>query len=490
MSGKKCIVYIASFLFLVCIPVGAAAQSHDDSGAKDSNKTVASQDMGDDDLSLLEEIAEESSKEETDKPSVLRQFGKNLGGSVQARYIFYIQNVEKRENADLQNEHFDYILRFNSYTGSKTWRFDVDGWVEGGNQAHTYTGVTRLFEDPNREKRRYLEISETYLTLYQNNFDIYLGKKILKNGLSVLYSPANRYVVYDLHDPLASKEIGAWQARTDYYWNNYTFTGVFLPLYPGSRIPHESSRWRGVQKGGNPDFQFRNETDLTEDYPDTDESNLGYFLRAKTVLRGWDLFLSAYTGPNPFLILAENITLFGGIPFRVPVKKTVNVANFTTGFSTAYQNWEFHAEALYQHAYAGKDDNYINAVGGFTYTFHDLAKRLYMDRIDVTFEYARDWTLLDQYAKDFIRSSAQTRLGRNDIFARIKFQVNPDLKFVYNGNYEFIDDSHYNHFKCEWEFKDGWRWAIVWEMFQGEGDGYFGRWDRNDRVYTSLKYSY
>jgi len=480
MSGKKCLVCIASFIFLVCIPVVAAAQS-DDSSAKDSNK---------DDLNLLNEIAEESSKEEPEKLSVLRQLGKNLGGSVQARYVFYFQNVEKRENADLQNEHFDYILKFNTHTGSEKWRFDIAGWVEGGNQTHTYSGVTRLFEDSNRETRRYLEISETYLTFYQNSFDIYLGRKILKNGLSVLYSPVNRYIVYDLHDPLTSKEIGAWQARTDYYWNNYTFTGVFLPLYPGSRIPHESSRWRGVLAGGNPDFQFRNETDLTEDYPVFDENNFGYFLRAKTVLSGWDLFLSAYTGPNPFLILAENTIVSGGIPFKVPFKKTINVANFTTGFSTAYQNWEFHAEALYQFAYHGRDDDYINAVGGFTYTFHDLAKRLYMDRIDVTFEYAHEWTLRNQYAEDYIKSSAQTRLGRDDIIARIKFQVNPDLEFVYNGNYEFIDDSYYNHLKCEWEFKDGWRWAVVGEMFHGDGDGYFGRWDRNDRVYTILKYIY
>ena len=81
-----------------------------------------------------------------------------------------------------------------------------------------------------------------------------------------------------------------------------------------------------------------------------------------------------------------------------------------------------------------KDDDYLNSVLGFTYTIDDWAKKIFLDQIFVTMEYAFEWRLDQQNHNDYVSSSESVRAGKNDFISRVEFKYNEDLlriNFVY-----------------------------------------------------------
>ena len=247
-------------------------------------------------LDLLDELAEDTGVTASKNPwlEIPRKLVDNVAGSLRFRSMFFLRGAEERPGADLSDTHYNILLRFNTWTGGDAWRFDVAGWVEGGNEEGVYSGVTRWFQDDaGRTERRHLEINELSGMISQPDYDLVFGKKIFKNGLSTLFSPANRLLVLDLIDPLDPKEFGIWQAKIDYYWNQYTLTGAVLPVFDGGKIPPPSSRWTGRTIDNDPrDFDFRAIKNAVEDYPDIKFSNFGVFGRVKTTYRlGYVFFL-------------------------------------------------------------------------------------------------------------------------------------------------------------------------------------------------------
>ena len=439
------------------------------------------------DLDLFKDIEKSSAAESSAKYKILHQLKDNFAGRIRFRYIRFLANAEPEEDRDMKNDHYEGLFRFNSWTGGDKWRFDIDGWAEAGNQENTYRGVLEWFQDKSRDTRRYFEINELYLVLNQSNYDVTVGKKIFTNGISTLYSPADRFRPQDTHDPLEPKDLGLWQTKLDYYSGKYTLTGAILPIFVPAKNPHETSRWRGSsQSGDSRESEYSIHEDADEDFPDISIENVGFFIKSKTTLRGWDLFTSAYYGPNSYHVLEEEDR--DGLPIRI--KKTVPIGNIAAGFSTSYKKWEFHAEGLYNQSFDGKEDSYLNAVGGFTYTIDELAKRLFLEKIDITIEYAREWITRRQDAENYTDSSEKNRLGKDEVYVRVDFKVNEDLKFRYGANFEFVDDGRYNHFESEYRIKPGLTWKAAIETFGGSDESYYGRWWRNDRIITSMEYKF
>lgn len=441
-------------------------------------------------LDLLDELAEDTSATTSKKPwlEIPLKLVDNVAGSLRFRSMFYLRGADERPGADLSDTHYNILLRFNTWTGGDAWRFDMAGWVEGGSEEGVYSGVTRWFQDDTgRTERRHLEINELSGMISQSDYDLVFGKKIFKNGLSTLFSPANRLLILDLIDPLDPKEFGLWQVKLDYYWDQYTLTGAVLPVFDGGKIPPPSSRWTGKRIDNDPrDFDFRDIKTAIEDSPDIKLSNFGYFGRVKTTYHGWDMFFSYYDGLNPYPVL--KVGQRNGKPTKL--KENVRVGNYATGFSTTWKKWEFHGEGLYNHSYNGKDDNYANFVGGITYVIDDFAKKIFLERIDITMEYAFEWVIREQYATGYTDSSRNVRLGKNDIFTRIQFKYNNNLDFVYVSDFELEDNGRFNHFEANYAFGRGFSVKLAVETFNGDDESYYGRWSLNDRVIAEIKYAF
>ena len=439
-------------------------------------------------VDLLKEMEQATTKEPEKKDDIATQLAKHITGSLRLRGFHYWQDAQAREGADLTHNMGEILLKFSDWVGGKTWRADISGWVEHGNQENTYAGVTDSLQDSDR-RRKHLEINEIYMTLSQKDYNVILGKKIFSHGLSTLYSPVDRLKPKDGNDPLDQKDLGIWQARMDYFLDQLTITAAVLPVFQTSKQPSDTSRWMGSKRQNDSrDYDFYGDTSkdsVAEDRAKINLNNTGYFARGKGTYHGWDLFLSFYHGPNPYFVMREETQ--GGKNVRI--KETVKVGNYAAGFSTTYKKWEFHGEAIYNYSYDGKDDNYMSYLGGATYTIDDLAKRIGLEQIDLTVEYGGEVITREQDAPNYTQSSRKTRLGKNDLYCRANFKYNEDFSMEYVSNFELEENEsgRYQKVQSKYRLRDGLIWKGAVEFFNGSDTSYYGRWYRNDRILTEIE---
>lgn len=423
---------------------------------------------------------------------------KNLHGSLRLRAFHFFQNAAEREGADTRKDYGTALLKFTDKVKVNNWDFNIGGWLEFGNEENTYAETFFHQAVPDWERRRHLfEINELFTNYSGTNYNLVLGKKAVTNGLSTLYSPADRLRPQDLNDPMDPKDLNLWQARLDYFTDSTTLSAAFLPVYQTNKMPSESSRWMGERKQGDAleaDMYDSGNLNMQEDRPKLTDNNFGYFLRGKTTYKGWDLFASYYHGPNPFYVVREEqrATAVPGVTEPVRIKEVIKVDTWAAGFSTTHEKWEFHGEAIYNYSYDGKDDNYLSYVGGATYTIDDWAKKVGLEKIDITAEYANEIITNFQNAAGYVSSSKKSRLGRNDILSRVNLEYSDKLSFQFLSNFTLTygAEGRFQKFQTKYKFRDGLTGKLAVEIFGGQSDSLYGRWYRNDRAIVELEYSF
>jgi len=443
---------------------------------------------------------EQVAQAEAKRPTELSKLVDNFHGSLRLRGMHYWQNPPERDGADTRNDFGNALFKFSDKTGYKDFTLNVGGWVEYGNEENTYSGTSfsEFWQDMDR-RRRILDISDLYINYSRETFNFLIGKKTLTNGMSTLYLPSDRMRPQDLNDPMDVKDLNLWQARMDYdVAEATTLTAAFLPLYQPQKTPSETSRWMGERKKGDStefDLYDAGNANMKEDVPIFSDTNFGYFARFKKKgFHGWDLFASFYHGPNPFYVVREE-QVAGPIPGTTKpqrIKEVVKVDDYAAGFSTTYESWEFHGEVVYNYSYDRKDDDYFNYVGGFTYTFDDFAKKLWLEKIEFTLEYANEIITRVQNAETYVSSSKQSRLGRNDILSRINFEYNNNLSFQFVCNFQVnqIDYGRFQRLEAKYKLRDGLITKLAGEFFGGQSDSLYGRWQKNDRLILEFEYSF
>ena len=466
---------------------------------------------------------------ETDKtqidssPSIAGQLADHFSADLELRGSYFFKSAPDSPEtyADVDDDRLTGEMRANwsSWTGKDWWSFHAAGWFEVGTREDACSGVTHFMTDHDNQKR-YAELNESFLNLSHGAAAFTIGKKVFENGISTIYSPANRYTSADLSDPVNPIQTGSWQLACDYSREDTTYTGAILPFYQEKKIPAPGSRWivSGLQSGYSisstynlipgsleemleilyyyTDNLLKNgrfadlvndgkSVAVREDLPGNDPGDWGWFGRAKKSMGLWDTFLSAYYGPAfyPVVKLEDSATV------ATLIKDTPSVYQLAGGFSTTWKNTEFHGEALYSYSIHNHDDSYINYVGGFCHTSEKLASSLSLDKIDFLLEYAGEVITADQAATDYILSSRCARIGRNDLIASILVTATDDLSLHYLSDFTLSDDARFQRIGASLRIMPGLVFALDFEFFNGPLDTYFGRWCNNDRIVTSIKWS-
>ena len=441
----------------------------------------------------LGEPSEPERAREIVKPSFIKDLADGFEGTFIPRVMFQLVNFEGQpgEDRDAKDVFYDYRLEGETKVAREKYIFNVAGWAEGGNQEGTYSRATQFMRD-NEHRRRHLEINELYVTVTSENFDITLGRKIVQMGLSTLYTPTDRISPRDLNDPLEPKTYGVWLGSVDYYQKETTFTVAVFPFFSPNKTPDRTSIWTGKSSEGStatPDYDFDEDeiesgVSIEEAFPHPWE--VQGLLKAKTVFKGWDLFIAAFRGFSPLPVLKE----MGSGDNKQYVKEYPRVGNYSGGFSTTYKKFEFHGEGLFQQSYRGRDDEYLGYAAGFTYTEYDLAHKIGHDRIDITVEYGGEWIAAAQSSPRYKRSSEDSRPTRNNGLGRVQFKYNEDLKWEYGINYEISDEGWSQGVRLEYNWTDDVIIKVSAEFFDGGNESYFERWEDNDRLICQLEYSF
>ena len=192
---------------MLCFAIGAQAQDDPFAGLED-----------DPFADLEAEAAATASKKEAGPVGKLVE---NLGGKAVVQYTGFFKNREEQTGSDNQNHFLNSALNLETWTSGQDWRVDLSAWLQAGNQENTFSGTSlgtdNLFRDLDVQTHRTLTLNEFFLTRNFDNWDLTLGKKIAKNGLSSIYSPADRLRPVAGFDPLSVRDLGIWQVWADIY---------------------------------------------------------------------------------------------------------------------------------------------------------------------------------------------------------------------------------------------------------------------------------
>lgn len=484
------------------------------------------------------------------EPSLVSQLGGHLEGKLRIRYAHYPSTpTEFVIDPDKHENEMEALLRWSTWAEHSPFLFHASGWFEGGTQEDTYRGLSPVFEDDSR-KRRYAELNEAYLVRSGESWDLTLGKRIFQNGISPIFSPANRHSPLDLSDPLDPKVFGSWMVSYDHYIRDTVLSFSVLPVFQPKKLPDLYSRWVDTGLTGDiPDlsqltredvetgnaliddspFRFtlpsgaqeemllilhnfwglffadtaasgelREQSDRLlgairnsrlspeERLPDAGLGDAGWFGRVKQSLGLWDLFLSAYYGPGLYPVL--KLEPRGDL--LVLVKENPDVVNLAGGFSTTWRSFELHGEILYSHTVEDRDESYVKGVLGVTWSNQALARALHLRRFDLIVEYAGEHVTHKQTAPGYIATSRYIRIGREDVFATLRIGVTEDIAVYAALNETLWSDSRFYRIGTQVRIRPGLTLDLVTEQFEGPFYSYYGHWSENDRFLTMLSWSF
>ena len=337
-------------------------------------------------------------------------------------------------------------------------------------------------------------LRELYLDLYFKNMDIRLGKQ------QVVWGKADGVFITDIVSPLNLTEfllpdfdeirIGVIAAKFDYYIGNSTLEAIWIPQFTPTQKPAPGSIWY-VQ----PDFPAPPSFDWSksEIKPSLQNSEIFGKWSAMTSKVDFEL-MGGYTwDDNPAMHVKKVIGIDTSVVPPKPFLKELDITPehhrlaLTGGsFSTEIKGLILRGEAAY---YFGKyfqttdaqatdmlvQKDYINYVVGLDFNIGPvkLSGQFIQKYI---FDY--DTAMVD----DEVNNMA-TFLARYDM---LRETLHLEL-FSYIG---LTGEDALIRPKITYDFDDSFSILLGANIFVGDKDGMFGRYQDNSMIYTKIKYSF
>jgi len=393
----------------------------------------------------------------------------------------YLHAPTKESRHDKQIDHLD--LRLN---GKVKWSgvgnaVQTSFKVDISNREHVYRPLKDAFDFRN-DKRFPIELTELYYLESSKSFDLTIGKKIVKLGKGIIYSPTDKISPRDQIVPVAPFTSGAFITQADFYSDQSTYTILAVPYFVGTRSPTSLSRW-SLQNDGS-DLTF--ETELPEKF----YKQIQLLLKFESTIKGWDIFAALFNGPNPDPVIRKEISVINNRPEFKLFKEHAYTSFFSAGFSTVFGSLELHGEVLKSNTEQGKDDNYTQGMLGFRYTLDESVKWLGLDSIDIITEYAKEVIQQPQSRPFFVVSSINSRIYRDAVMGTFIFKFSDEFYLNYDYQFDYADKGQANVFGVSWHKKESGEWRLKIENFSGEKDSLFGKWDLNDNLAVEYFYTF
>jgi hypothetical protein len=359
-------------------------------------------------------------------------------------------------------------------------------WVDN---AHRAAGMLDEVNDREEERRYLVNLKEGYLSYYGNSFDLSLGKKIYAWGNANAFNPTDRLNSHDYFDVLDDEKMGGVSTALSVFSGNSTVDVVFVPNFIPSRLPDANNRWAGnpvnpVVTGG----QFNiNNSDVTgnmnpRQLPERTFENSQFGVIVKTTKEGWDFSLSYYDGFESVSAIRQEAGL---IKTYTPVFNEISVVG--GGFSTTFGDLEFNGELAQTFINGDNDDDYIQYISGGNYSWNDFTL---FEKISVFLEYAGETVTSGKGDPDHLASQGYSRPFQNSLLGKVLFKFNEDTEVQCGGTYNMDDQDFYLQEKLTHKLSDELKLELGIDILTGNPNTFWGKWDKNDRVFTKLTYSF
>ncbi|OIO74878.1 MAG: hypothetical protein AUJ57_01375 [Zetaproteobacteria bacterium CG1_02_53_45] len=367
------------------------------------------------------------------------------------------------------------------------WEFRgrVLGWYDAAMDIEQ-TNATDLTPAIKQHYRTYLQSKEAYLLYGGDMFDFRMGQQ------QIVWGKTDGLRMLDIINPLDMREfmlddfldsrIGLWSARLNWYadigGSQHEFEFIVIPDARPMQLAPTGSRWAfaqpaapaGVavtlQGGGEPSWR-----------PADMEAGMAW----RSNLDGWDLSLNWFYGWKDSPSLQKSLT--PGLLTLTPVYQRMNTVggSFSNAFGSLVLRGELAAnigEGINKNGVTpatsiGRTTT-MNAAFGLDYTENNW-------RISPQFfiRYLPGWdnTIAEDQASGFVSLMISTDY------------LNEKLKPEIIGLYDWADGSWMLRPKLAYEFSDQITARLGGDIFGGS-NGFFGQFDKNDRIYSELEYTF
>lgn len=375
---------------------------------------------------------------------------------------------------DDQSFHQDVRLTAsNKYKISTSESLAFSAWLDAGNRKDVYNDIGDVF-DLQSNKRNYLYLNELYYTFSTQDYDVQFGKKIIKTGKGIIYSPSDSFTAVDATVPTSPVFLGNFMVGVDYYFGGWTLSTIFLPAIVPNKSPDQNSRWSTLYS----DINF----DLKQEFPSTFSlKTRQLFLKLEGTKFGTDWQFSFFNGPNTIPVIRNEITVDNNVPTFNLIQEHVPITFVSLGFSTTFGGLELHGEFLSQNASEGKDDSFDSMMVGFRYVLDEFPKRIGLNTIDIIIEHGRENLRSRQSRPFYALSSIGSRFYQNSWVGTTIFNVNDEISFNYDFHLDKANKGSAAIISGNYSTASS-QWRVKYESYTGEDTSNFGIWDNNDNL--------
>ena len=351
-------------------------------------------------------------------------------------------------------------------------------------------------------------VEEAYLLYSGEQYDFSIGKKIYTWGKADGYKPLDNINSYEFTDIPDFRKLGVVSAAFNYAWPETSINFVLVPLFTPSRLPQDNNRWSGegdsLISGGQFNSNFTTAqlnsyltsigSSLSGDdlssvearqLPGKEVRNMQYGIRLNTTKKGWDFSLSWYDGFNNVAVMRKEVTATK-IHFIPCFNKMREIGG---AFSTTFDRLEVHGETAWHFTDGQADDDYLEYIYGISYSW-DNSQIPWFENTRIFLEYAGQKVTNYKSNDDYLSYAGYSRPFKNDLHGRLMIKINEANQFDLSGVYSFNDADTFFQPKFAHKFNDNWKMLLGMDWFTGEKDDFFGKWDRNDRVFSAVSYSF
>jgi hypothetical protein len=336
---------------------------------------------------------------------------------------------------------------------------------------------------------------EIYMDMYFKNFDLRLGKQ------QIVWGKADGVFITDIVSPLNLTEFllpdfdeirtGVISAKLDYYIGNSTIEAIWIPQFTPTTRPAEGSIWY-IQ----PDFPAPATFDWSQSTINPSLENSEFFLKysAMTSKVDFDL-MGGYTwDDNPAMhiekVFGKDTTVNPPRPYLKGLNITPEHHRLTVfggSFSSEIKGVILRGEAAY---YTGKyfqtsDMNATDALVQKDYLHYVVGLDFNIGSVKLSGQFIQKYIIDfdDLMTNDDEFQNTATFLARYDMFRET---LHLEL-FSYIG---LTNSDALIRPKITYDFDDSFSILLGANIFVGDEEGMFGRFDDNSMIYTKIKYSF
>jgi hypothetical protein len=366
--------------------------------------------------------------------------------------------------------------------GGIKWKAGVRGFIDP-----VYASADFYPGDVRDDQKAEGLLWETYLDFATGPLEWRVGRQHIVWGEVIAFFFADVVSAFDQRQFLLPDfeytRLPQWAARAEYFEGDFHAEAVWVPVMTYDEIGKPGADFYPFRPDPVPGFR----TDfLNEKRPDSDLDNSGYGLRANYLTHGWDGALFFWSSPDRYPVFERSVSLGPAptIAYR-PVHERIHQYGGTLAKDIGPA--VIKAEAVYTNGQlyeTSARDEADGLVRGDELAWIVSAELAFQEDTRLNFQFIQN-RYFDQEAGflvDDVEDGVSVYLSTRALHPKVESQ----LLYITS-----LNRTDWNlQARLTWEFRPYWRLAGGVDVFNGPGEGFFGRFDAQDRVYTELRYDF